>query len=349
MLLSALALAAALAAASHPECGVMMVSVGSFRYDLMFAVLLAIMPSFAAAQSNQRGAVPEFGRISDARFLADDRVLVLDETDPRVFYLDGNGRIVSVAGRRGQGPGEYALPERIITIDDSTVAIVDRPNARMDRIRVRRDSIFSIGSIPMHPDVRQGCRLGNALYLTRPDRVQGNRVQEARFDGTIVRSFAPIAYEGPPLLLDTYSESAIGCLDTERLLVLASRVKGSVSAVDVNGTERWSTELPGFRQQRVEALPDGVTQFNWSLDGNSSAYKVIPSGNGRVVVSVLIFWVGPPKDTATTIGARYELDTRTGRVLSSSEGDERVLDIRGTREVVMREEPEPMVVIRTRR
>lgn len=201
----------------------------------------------------------------------------------------------------------------------------------------------------MHPDVRQGCRLGNALYLTRPDRVQGNRVQEARFDGTIVRSFAPIAYEGPPLLLDTYSESAIGCLDTERLLVLASRVKGSVSAVDVNGTERWSTELPGFRQQRVEALPDGVTQFNWSLDGNSSAYKVIPSGNGRVVVSVLIFWVGPPKDTATTIGARYELDTRTGRVLSSSEGDERVLDIRGTREVVMREEPEPMVVIRTRR
>jgi hypothetical protein len=88
---------------------------------------------------------------------------------------------------------------------------------------------------------------------------------------------------------------------------------------------------------------------DWRRDGNSHLTHVIPIAADTLLVSAMIFWVGPAKDTATIIGSRYLLDARTGQVLSAQDATERVLDARGSFEAVYTEDPEPKVWIRRRR
>ncbi len=282
-------------------------------------------------------------------FVSDDRVLVVDETDQRIWYLNGAGQVVGTTGRRGSGPGEFVLAERIVRMDDSTFGVIDRPNGRLTWIRTRQDSIFATGSIPLDPNVEDGCRLGDALFLARPDGRTGTRVTVAGLDGTMGRTFAPVPPAATPLLREAFAQAVIGCLPEEQLLIVASHHRPEVVAYDPTGRERWRTTLPDFRAVTIEAVQDGARRFTWRLDGNSANHGVVPMGQGRVGIATLLFWVGPARDTATLIGTRYELDARTGRVLRHADGPERLLDVRGSLEIVTIEEPEPAVIIRRRR
>lgn len=46
-----------------------------------------------------------------------------------VHVLDGQGRLVGLVGRRGQGPGEFQSPAAVVPVGDSMV-VFDVANAR---------------------------------------------------------------------------------------------------------------------------------------------------------------------------------------------------------------------------
>lgn len=317
---------------------------------LVRIVLVAcVLTTSLSAQSPivTRGSVPVFGRIADAKIMSDDRVVVVDESDPRVWYLDADSRVVATAGRNGSGPGEFRLPERLVRMDDSTLGVIDRPNARLNLIRVRRDTILALGTVPMHPTVENACRLRGALLLAQPDPASGSRVTAATPAGVVRGRLAPVAYEGSPAMRETHAQSVLGCLPASNQFVLASVHFPTVTAFDATGRERRQSVLPSWRQVSISDH-DGGRRFLYRLEGNNEARAVIPIGVDTIVVAVHVFWVGPPKDSATIIGARYDLDARTGRVLRYSEGPDRLLDVRLAMEVVMVEDPEPAVIFRRR-
>lgn len=49
----------------------------------------------------------EFSNVLDARRLADGRIIVIDGGSKQIRVFDGRGRIASVSGRTGSGPGEF--------------------------------------------------------------------------------------------------------------------------------------------------------------------------------------------------------------------------------------------------
>ncbi len=318
---------------------------------LLFAVAVAATTRPLDAQQTGRRVAsrPEFGRVADAMLMADDRVVVLDLQDQRVWYLDAEGRTVATAGRRGAGPGEFLLTERLLRMDDSTVGVIDRRNARLTSIRVRRDTLFAIGSTPYSPTAEEACLLGGEHILAMPDVAKGHQLTRARPDGTALGTFAPITLpDGPPLLREAHLRASIGCLEERNAIVTAAAWHPVVRSFDRTGRTLWESTLPAFRPVRIEATSDGGRRFTYRPDGNSLTTRVLPNGRDTVVVLAQIFWVGPPADTATVIGARYDLDAATGRVLRVREGTERLLDMRNGMEAVMTEDPEPIVRIRRR-
>jgi hypothetical protein len=326
-------------------------SQGLLRSWCTFAAagLLCCASSLAAQAADARvGSVPLWGRVADAKIMRPDRVVVVDERDQRIWLVDGAGRLVASAGRRGQGPGEFLLTERLVRMDDSTLGVIDRRNARLTRVRVRRDTLLTIGSVPLTPFIEDACRLGDALYLAFADVATSSQVSVARLDGTVTGKLARVPVQGSPLFRETQLEAAVGCQATPSRIVTATRHTGVVTAWSLDGRSLWQTPLPAFRSVTVEPGEDGGVRHTWRRDGNSRVLRVLPVRGDTMLVAAMIFWVGPPADTASIIGSTYLFDARTGRVILARDGAERVLDVVGDLEAVLTETPEPLVRIRRR-
>jgi len=62
------------------------------------------------------------------------RVYYCDYGDGRLSAIDTTGRLLWRAGRRGQGPDEWANPTSILAVQGGGVAVVDGASARFTRV-----------------------------------------------------------------------------------------------------------------------------------------------------------------------------------------------------------------------
>jgi hypothetical protein len=324
---------------------------GSRCFGVVGLLLLSLFSSPLHAQRERPGTIPPWGRVRDAKIMGPDRLVVADEQDARVWLVDAEGRLVMTAGRAGAGPGEFRLVDRLVRLDDSTVAVLDRPNARRTNVRVRRDSLFVIGSDAWDPRAESVCVLGRSLMVAQPNVERSTQLREIGPDGVERRTFARLELETPPSALrETLLWGEVGCSEAAQAVYSGSWYTGEVFRWRAdNGTQVWRSQLPAFRKIALSAPNAGTVSQDWRRDGNSQLTHVIPLSADTLLVSAMIFWVGPAKDTATIIGSRYLLDARTGQVLSARDETVRVLDARGAYEAVYTEEPEPKVWIRRRR
>ncbi|HEY0037441.1 MAG TPA: 6-bladed beta-propeller [Longimicrobium sp.] len=66
-----------------------------------------------------------FGEIAGVAFDASDNLYVLDRPNARVMVYGPNGRFLRQIGRKGQGPGELAVPMQLAITGDGTVVVMD--------------------------------------------------------------------------------------------------------------------------------------------------------------------------------------------------------------------------------
>lgn len=105
----------------------------AFRIALATAL---VVPAAAIAQKPLALAKPDaeyeepFTSISGLRELKDGRVLVADARDKTLQLLDIKAGSATSVGREGQGPGEFALPFRIVPLPGDTSALYDIGNSR---------------------------------------------------------------------------------------------------------------------------------------------------------------------------------------------------------------------------
>lgn len=99
--------------------------------------LLAVSPALAGAQGAKLLARPDaefaepFTSVTGIRELRDGRVVTIDVRDKVVQIVDfKRGNAIKV-GREGSGPGEYALPMRLLPLPGDSSAVFDPLNSRL--------------------------------------------------------------------------------------------------------------------------------------------------------------------------------------------------------------------------
>jgi hypothetical protein len=105
-----------------------------FRHSLLF---VASMPIVAAAQQAPR-ALPApdksleepFSRVDGLRELSTGKLIVADSRDKILHLVDFAAGSTSPIGREGSGPGEFALPFRVLLAPGDTTFIFDIGNQR---------------------------------------------------------------------------------------------------------------------------------------------------------------------------------------------------------------------------
>jgi hypothetical protein len=97
--------------------------------------VILFVPAVAAAQKPYTLTKPDaeyaepFSQVAGFRELGNGRVLVSDAREKVIQLVDFKGGAVMV-GREGGGPGEYAIPTRIVALPGDTSAIYDAGNGR---------------------------------------------------------------------------------------------------------------------------------------------------------------------------------------------------------------------------
>lgn len=87
---------------------------------------LAGEATVAFAIGRAEGAEHEmFADVTGVAFDASDNLYVLDRQNARVMVYDRAGRFVRQVGKKGQGPGELAVPMSMAVSPDGTVALYD--------------------------------------------------------------------------------------------------------------------------------------------------------------------------------------------------------------------------------
>ena len=101
----------------------------------------ALLPNLAGAQSIPRdlgdptAVFPEpFSRIVGLRELSDGRILIADQLEQRVSFVDFARGTLDQVGRRGGGPGEYQSPRGLLPFSHDGSLLLDFGNMRMTRV-----------------------------------------------------------------------------------------------------------------------------------------------------------------------------------------------------------------------
>ncbi len=75
-----------------------------------------------------------FSRIAGLRELADGRLVIADQLERHISFLDFAAGTMHEIGRRGGGPGEYETPGALLPLPDDHTLLVDMGNMRLTRI-----------------------------------------------------------------------------------------------------------------------------------------------------------------------------------------------------------------------
>ena len=75
-----------------------------------------------------------FSRIVGLRELSDGRVLLADQVERHVSFIDFASGAVDQVGRQGQGPGEYESPRGLLPLSSDASMLVDFGTMRMTRV-----------------------------------------------------------------------------------------------------------------------------------------------------------------------------------------------------------------------
>lgn len=249
--------------------------------------------------------------------------------DPRILVYTSDGRLESVFGRAGEGPGEYWNPMPIVELPGGRVAVFDDRNARLSILEA--DGTF-LNSAHFPHDIQLVHPLSDSILLANgtvrtPERI-GIPFHLVHIDGTILRSFGPEASLLPGAEEPGYRYISI--IDERRFLSTAMSGRPyrielwdgrSVRTVWTRATEWFPEEGPpgGSREirPRVAGLHRDGSRLWTIVTVPDPAYTPAPPGT-RVVVDSQ--YRDSRWDTVVEL-----IDLSLGEVVASQRFDQHIL------------------------
>lgn len=139
---------------------------------LCLGMALLAMPIQVTAQERRftspDAEYPEpFDLISGFRSLPDGRVLVSDGIGEVLVAVDVAGGVADTLGRKGKGPGEYTMPDRLFPLPNGRTLLLDLGNGRMTTIEPN-------GSFGKSRSIAQDDGGGFSIIMPRASDAAGN-------------------------------------------------------------------------------------------------------------------------------------------------------------------------------
>jgi hypothetical protein len=316
-----------------------------------FGLLLLAATSVAGAQAatpaitrkltigcESCGGPAQFGSIWDVSISAQGEVLVTDRDPPMLRRFDASGKVVWTGGRRGQGPGEFALPVRA-ALTGQGIVVVDMTNSRVTQLSDAGSvqTIISVTTMPMTAAVNASGDLwvGNddfrgtlTLYrrvrdtLVLSHKVQGSTANvgiAVGSDGALAIMPSPKKYEilrfdsrgaaQPPLLRDI-AQVRRTPEEEQEVRERMNRSRGLVAAeAKAQGGKR---SPPVFRPEEL-SLKDHLVIDGLRFDAKGRVWVRTQRGNERSTIFDVFAPTGallgsvtvPMKVTSYALGGSY--------------------------------------------
>jgi hypothetical protein len=288
------------------------------------------------------GGAAVFGLIGGGAWGAQGPMYVLDVAEKRVVALGPDARPLGRAGRPGRGPGEFFHPAGLATDAAGGVYVLDIGNRRLERFGWSGGALTRTGSIPLDFDAEHLCFLGGRLFLLGPRA--GNLIHEMDpAAGTIVRSFAPDAEAGDPMLAPYRAGGYLLCGPDDELTLLPLLRPDVARFQASTGRLRDTVAIPGYREVRVSRHSSGGVLYQEPPEGRSHrASSIVRLGNGTVLVQIGVLRPGASSGHEFESLRSFVLDWERRRT-TEVDGLPRLLAARRDTALAALDDPEPLV------
>lgn len=209
-----------------------------------------------------------FGHIEDVAVSEDGDVFVLDNMNMEVCWFARDGTFMGRAGRGGSGPGEFRAPmgvevrAKVGAAGPFEVEVLDMAHRRISAFAPADSGLVLIRETTIAVFGTEFCRLGDEYFVLANDSVGIVNVFDST--GALVRRFAePIGVIPPDLvqhrrvLREGFARGRILCLHDVGTIVVLPLMVPWVRAFTPEGQSRWSVELSGYHEERLEPSRSG--------------------------------------------------------------------------------------------
>ncbi|MES2305608.1 MAG: hypothetical protein V4558_08875 [Gemmatimonadota bacterium] len=296
----------------------------------------------AAASDGAELGVVDFGVL-----LGDGRAVISDFSKHRLVYLSPRGELLSLFGRRGEGPGEIGQAGGMYLQADGNLVFRDNQLQRATVLTPAENSLDLRRSYPVASYARPICALADVTVGVRY-RPQVQRTIETRsLDGKRVN------YIGLPLFKATNNLNVIAtngsllCLPDKAQVVFAAQT-GDLLAYRRDGSVAWRRKLADFVPSQVKEVGSGVllTAAPPPLNRSVTVRALVRLDSITALLQmVMLVRRGEGK---TSVVERSGIESR---IIALEDGAELgrqtdlplMLDVRDGMALTYAEEPEPMV------
>ncbi len=224
-------------------------------------------------------------------------VFILDSMNARIQEFGPDGQFVGTTGRKGQGPGEFVMPDSLSRDAEGRLVVYDMMQRRITLLGGP-----SVKMIPVEAGVAGARALAAGGYVGvsqggmvmvatgAPGKASGPAAVMKVLDAAAkpVRGFGDLADFGDPLST-TQANSAGFDVAAGDEVVLAFRVQNRVERYDADGKLLWRADRPlGYKTEMKakaeQKAVDGGMMFR-GPDFNSVSGGVAVDGRGRAWVA----------------------------------------------------------------
>lgn len=163
-----------------------------------------------------RGSTAQpIGEVTGLSLADDGRIAAADRQSDRVFVFTGQGKLVRVLGRAGEGPGEFEGPTDVAFSEDGRLFVSEAGSPRITRY----DANLVLDSVLHLDDALYAIQLAglgeNVLAYVNSPRSDAPRLRLLQDDGTELKRFHPSH--------PAYTETPYWSATTDRILAASDR------------------------------------------------------------------------------------------------------------------------------
>lgn len=334
---------------SESEVGVLVVANPVRENPLRIAgdekeILSSVDPAITIGRLQGPPEAEVFGRIQDVARDARGRLLVLDAQARELRVFDGSGAWVQTVGNPGPGPGEFLHPRAVATDDEEAVYVFE-VSGRVARFRPSGDTLRFADELALGLEIYDACLLDDRIvvYGSRPGGERLLHVYDR--EGAAVRSFGRLYRTTNRIIRHQLSRGTMACVHSDGLLILAPRLLPLVRAYSLDGENRWTIRLQGFRPPDLRETPTGGSSIRMPDGGHHVISGLVASGTGASLL-LQVARVGEGGESARDGRhlATYGLDPQDGRSVPIGSGL-RVVAWNGQQVVTAQTNPYPRLAV----
>lgn len=242
-----------------------------------------------------------FSYPSDVAIDRDGNIYVLDSANTRIQKFGPDGKYLATIGRKGQGPGEFLMPDAIDFDKDGNLVVADSPQARIQVIigggRDARSVVVKEEMISRVRPLPSGDFVGKAPTFSFPRPNQpAKAADEMRLfrriapDGRIAASFGLLNDFGDAMTNAAGNETGFD-VDSGGALYVSFSSQNRIEKYGPDGTLLWRADRPleygtdVKKKGKIEQRGGGFMMSSPEMNSCSTGIAVDAKGRSWVVTN----------------------------------------------------------------